>query len=764
MRQTVNLRLKISLGLAFAALASLPLAAESPLTQVVAESQAGQVPDWSLQALRDLSRRGIIDSAIPNDGQGITREQLALISAQAFNAVRREDGSQERIHLAQLPAMPDLPPDLGGSSLPAMGAASGDRETVYKLVQEYHDELVKLGAKGKDLTEQLVALKTSQSDLTKAFDRVLNSTGVKLNGEATVHSVNLLLYPTNYSAKTERIWPTIAYFDLKLSARPRKEIYAEVVYRMEKVFGGFWGALDIAGVRSFYFKADTDIAFELGKVPYKNTPLTLWAQEDSYPYEIDVLARKRRENMEDRQLGDNKWPLHGGRIYGTLVLFDSMELDLSALGTRLAINSTKNSPLDFGVIMPYDQWLVGGTARISGAKDKSFYIGGSYFEINESVDTNASASIFPQQRNTVAGADLSVNLLGEEIVLSGEWAASNYTPIYGASSYTDASGTYYVASWTAGSAGEVQIKVNGEYNKFELHGLYVEPTFINYAAQTRVHDTMRDAFGDIPMGSNLFDPRRGAYGLIIGDTTINNPYESRYNDIIFATNQGRNGGLVLNSAGIQPGGIYLTHGYREQSLPMGLATPNRSGYGAKYSGKWFDGMIQPDFFGGMYKEIFPAYNVPAMTDVRVYTKAGGQIKIDLTSFGIPMNIRGGAVYEDTHSNTFVAFTTMTIDYEINWEMFKKVHLNLGFEHIDMNGADFFDYGNPLDPLWVYVNNSRDVYAAGLEWKISKSTNMYVTYAYQDVYRNSNYGAGYSGPIYDFNYGAQEYEAKLVTRF
>jgi hypothetical protein len=600
-------------------------------------------------------------------------------------------------------------------------------------------ELAQLQAQVKALLEQARAIKEGEDRLATQVDRLFKSTGVRFGGEAVMHSVNFLrLHPIDGSS---RVWPTVGYFDFRITAQPRSDLSAEVVYRMEKVFGGFWGSLDISGVRWFNIHGDTPIGFDVGMFHYKNSPLTFWAQDDPMPFEPEVLARKRREGLETVQVKENAFPLQGVRLDAGLLLFGAMDLDLEALGIRTAIAGNKNTGLGFAVTAPFDQYIIGGTARLSPAGGKAVSLGGAYFELIEGHDTNQGVALVPQQRGNVMAGDLTFQLLGEEIVLKAEGALSNYNPAYG---------TAQVVSWTTGGAGNLFLDVKGKSTSLKLHALYVDEQYINYAAQTRKQDTLREPNGHFATGNNLYNPREGTYTL----PTVNNLYFNRYNPIIFATNQGPNGALVLNKFGTQPAGLYLTHSVLNRSLPLGFATPNRSGFGGQIKGSYMEGFLQPTFMGGMYNEPFTAYDVPINTGPRKYMTGGGGMKFDLTPLlGLPMTLQAGAVIEDTRSDSFVAFTSTRLAYDMDWQVFKNVHLLLGFQHTDYNGADFFNMG--AGSTWFYVDHLADEYLGGIDWRISKSTQLYITYSFLDFINARDATTSFQN---------QEYEAKLVVRF
>jgi len=645
-------------------------------------------------------------------------------------------------------ALPDLPPLPGA---PAAAPAAANPWGASVAPQASQEDLAKLQARIKELSDQASAINEGESHLQSMMDRLLSATGVRFGGQAVMDSDNLLKLWAAQPA--ERMWPTVGYFDFVITAKPRPELEATVVYRMEKVFGEFWGSGDVSGVQWFNIHGDTAIGFDFGQFHYTDTPLTFWLPKDPYEFEPELLARKRTESEDQVNIKGNSLPLEGGRLDATLVLGGHVDVEMEALGIRTAIAGNKNTSLTFGVTYPYDQYIVGGTLHLTGDKDKMLRAGLNYFELDESADTNQSVAMYPPQHGDVIDGDAKLAFLGDKLVIAGEGAQSNYTPAYGTP----------LADWTQGTASNLRVDLDGEKNKLHLDVISVDPGFINYAAQTRSEDTMRDPNGDLPTGNNLFNPHTGGFGL----PTVTNLFFNSPNNVIFATNQGPAGGLMLLNHS-QPMGIYLTHGYLNQSLPEGLATPNREGFGGSFTGNYFKGLFQPTILGSMYSEKQVAYDVAPDTGMRRYTRGGAGIKIDFSAATkLPLVLSAGVVSEDTHADKYAAFTSTRLGYDLSWQLSKAIRMMVGFEHADFNGADFFPNLTAVDPStgalnstdpgtsWQYVNVTADDYVGGFDWTVSKSTDAYISYSFQDV--------DFPDFVYS-NFQVQEWQAKIRMRF
>jgi hypothetical protein len=632
--------------------------------------------------------------------------------------------------------LPDLPPLPGA---PAAAPAQPNPWGASVAPQASQEDLAKLQARIKELSDQAAAISDGQSHLQTLMDRLLTATGVRFGGEAVMDSDNLLALTPTQAA--QRLWPTVGYFDFSITARPRPELQATVVYRMEKIFGEFWGSGDISGVKWFNIHGDTPIGFDLGQFHYQDTPLTFWLPKDPYEFEPELLARKRALVEQEVNIDEVGLPLEGGLLNGTVVFGGHLDMELEALGIRTAIAGNKNTSMTFGVTYPYDQYYVGGTVHFTGEKSKVLRAGLSYFELKESVDTNQSVELNPPQSNSVVGADVRLSLFGDKLQVSAEGASSSYTPSFGVPG----------ADWTKGTAALGRVDLVTEHHQLHLSGGSVDQGFINYAAQTRSEDDMRDPLEDLPTGNNLYNPRTGGWGI----PTVTNLYFAEANNVIFATNQGPKNGLMLLN-GAQPSGIYLTHGFFNQSLPEGLATPNRAGFGGSYTGSFFKGLIQPTVLGSLYNEAKVDYFAASDAGTATFTRGGGGLKLDFGAIGkLPLTLSAGVVAEDTRSAKYVAFDSTRIGYDASYKLTKAFKLLAGFEHWDCNGGVYMDMGDGNGVVWTYANFLVDDYVGGFDWAVSKSTDAFLSYSFIDIDRPDNVAT---------NAQAQEWQAKVSMRF
>jgi len=729
--------------------------------------------DPSYQVLKDLADRGALSRPFPQDGSSLSRAEMALLVEDAARTVLGPNS----IQMADLPALPPLP---GEATSPApaatFSATTADKDAVYKLVQQYQDDLMKLGAKLTSIEDQLAALKQRDDDLNSKIDHLLKMTGLKINGEAVVQSIDFGLLPKG--ADMESIWPTVGYFDMNVNARPRPDMYAELVFRMETIFGAYWGSANFAGVRRFKFRADTPVGLTVGMLDYKDTPLTVWAVQDEFPYENPVYARMRKEGMDDLYLGDNQWPIYGALADTTLLWFDGMDQYIQVMGSKLATNGQSNSNLPFATTMPYDQYLIGGRTAFTlpsvvpgDAKHHAMdaTLGFNYFEIRDIADSQIDGpSVRNQgvQMNNVFSSDLKLGFMDDGLVIKGEYAVANYNPDLESQDNP----------WAHGTAETLHCILNEGGTKIDAYGVSVDPNFINYAAQTRTQDNYDDAMQfPGPSGIGLYDPitANNYYNVSDSKYELLGQYNflTRYNNVIYANYAGQPGGGKVV-------GLYVPYDpYTNNSTPYGEATPNRQGGGIKYNGSYAGGLIQPSLAGSYLSETQADWwlNSDSSLLERTFMRGQGGLKLDFNGLNIgwlPLAIWGGMTCEQTEDGEsvnsplhYADLVSATVDFGFDYGLTKKVHLLGGYQHQQWDGNDWINTGSIVEGQryqWYYSAYLVDSYAGGVSWDISKATNVYLAYSQHNVWQGEVQAAG--AGLYNGTGMTQEIDATVRMKF
>lgn len=711
-------------------------------------SQVGS-QDPSYQVLKNLAGRGALSRPFPQDGSSLSRAEMALLVEDAARNVLGANAVQ----MADLPALPPLPGETTAPALPAtaFSATTADKDAVYKLVQQYQDDLMKLGAKLTSVEDQLAALKQRDEDLNSKIDHLLKMTGLKINGEAVVQSIDF--GSSNKSQGMESVWPTVGYFDMNINARPRPDMYAELVFRMETIFGAYWGSANFAGVRRFKFRADTPVGLTVGMLDYKNTPLTVWAVQDEFPYENPVYARMRKEGMDDLYLGDNQWPIYGALADTTLLWGDSVDQYIQVMGSKLATNGQSNSNLPFATTMPYDQYLIGGRTAFTlptvvpgDTKHHAMNatLGFNYFEVRDVADSQIDGpSIRNQgvQMNNVFSSDLKLGFMDDGLIIKGEYAVANYNPDLESQDNP----------WAHGTAETLHCILNEGGTKIDAYGVSVDPNFINYAAQTRTQDNFDDAqnFGGLyaPITANNYYNVSDSKYELLGQYN----WLTRYNNVIYANYTGQPVGKVV--------GLYVPYDpFTNNSTPYGEATPNRQGGGIKYNGSYAGGLIQPSLAGSYLSETEADWWTGSSSSLieRTFTRGQGGLKLDFNGLNVswlPLTMWGGITCEQTEdgepANSALHYTDLvssTIDFGLDYGLTKKVHVLGGYQHQQWDGNDFINTGAFTGNRyqWYYSAYLVDSYCGGVSWDLSKATNIYLAYSQHNIWQGEIEGAPVNG--------------------
>jgi hypothetical protein len=135
--------------------------------------------DWSYAAIDSLMQRGLVQGykAAPYSGPTpLTRAEMAGLVARAVRGVgaaMRARGEQLQM-LAQAPAAPEsqAAPEATPESQPAPAVTQEDLARIEKLLAEFRNELVTMGANVDKIAKQLADLQKSVADTRKQVDKM----------------------------------------------------------------------------------------------------------------------------------------------------------------------------------------------------------------------------------------------------------------------------------------------------------------------------------------------------------------------------------------------------------------------------------------------------------------------------------------------------------------------------------------------------------------------------------------------------------------
>ena len=616
---------------------------------------------------------------------------------------------------------------------------SAQIDKLYNLVKAYMTDMMRTEQKLDSILETIGDLKVKKESIEKRQDRLLNAMGMRINGESSAYMTDVLLFGSKYiaaAAPAQRYRPITQYLDLKFSLNATKELYAEATFRLENVYGGFWGSMDIYGLRRFFIQGQYPVSFIFGDYQGKLTPFTLWAVDDERPYEAKVFSDKRDMNKRELYLLDNTWPLSGAKVQTIMELFDVIDVDITMMGARLG-EAQKSYTQRFtpasGLFVNnnqfvHDQYLIAG--RIGTSLPESLglplkvNVGLNMSEIVDSKDTGNNITL-PAIDNTVYSGDLDVKVKfgeGMEAGIKGEYANSNYTHNKGFKNYVP------------GTALKVALDVKAFDSIINASFSSVGNSFTAYAAQTRIYPAQ---FGTLASPAsflnpdyltqnscwNIMPPPNFPSSYLLGNRIY--PFTSYVPNI--------NVGYVASPAssahlGVADarGNLYAYPIYVNNTLPYGDSTPNRQVIKLKYSGNYADGLIQPSASYIMANELLSTMAVTYTVKARNFTVIEAGLKSEFELL-MPFSLTVGFKSEDTNNGeaNSIAFASTTIDAGLEATIIKKkLKVYAGYKNNNFSGNEIMLVGtSAVDDSNGYARRNFDTsittMGVGFEYFVAK---------------------------------------------
>ena len=717
---------------------------------------------WSYKNIKELSESGVI--TLPLEKDTLTRAEVVdYINNGVDNVLYAAAGDTSS----------------GGGDL------MDKINKLYDLVKAYMTDMMRTEKKLDDILNTIGDLSAKKKEIEMKQDKLLNSIGMRINGESNAYMTDLLLFGNQFQSAglpVERVRPITQYVDLKFSLRPRKDMYAEATFRLENMFGGFWGSKDVYGLRRFFIQGDMPVSFVFGDFQGKQTPFTLWAVDDERPFEAKVFADKRDMNKNELYLLDNSWPLNGGKVQTIVELFDSVDVNMMVLGARLGENS---KPGYDGATYIHDQYMLGGRVATDFSLRDMLEIGVNYNEIIDAKDTGtqnipwatyASTAQPDVFNNYVVSGDGALKFAFGEgdntgyVKIDGEFAKSMYTPKKGRSWrqwYYDSTTGYQCLTATShhfaeGTALKAGLEANYFNTTVEVSYKNVGNSFTAYAAQTRIYNEA-DNFEYLTQ-NNTWNINPGV-GLppayMIGGEVY--PF-TQYNPVI-----------VIKRTGIasRPGNLYSYPVYENATNPYGDATPNRSGIKIALRGDYLDGMISPSFKFEMASEPEPLVKKKPNN----YTVIEAGARAEYWQIAVIGGVKMESVKNDAAGNSKVAFDSTGIDLGIEYQIIKKKLLAyFGFKSNSIKGFDTYIAGaGAIAPMaQIRYDHTITSLGGGIEFKVAKPVSMGLYFTNTLIQDNAvvktaedavYYGKTIGTKMSDYNsFNAQELGAKISILF
>ncbi len=665
-----------------------------PVLVLSADSATIGSDHWTYKDIKSLVDSGVISKPLTKDS--LTRAEVVDYINDGVHNVLAANGAVQ------------------ASGSDAVLMAQIDK--LYNLVKAYMTDMMKTQQKLDSILETIGDLKVKKENIEKRQDKLLNSMGMRINGESSAYMTDVLLFGSKYLAPgttAQRYRPITQYLDLKFSLNATKEMYAEATFRVENVYGGFWGSMDIYGLRRFFIQGQYPVSFVFGDYQAKLTPFTLWAVDDERPYESRIFSDKREMNKKELYLLDNTWPLSGAKLQTIAELFNTIDVDVMLMGARLGENNKNNYLLydiASGVFIPFtyqhDQYLMAG--RIASGIPETLTIGINMSEIVDSKDTGTNPNA-PSMDNYVYSADAEGKLKfgeGMELKVDAEYAMSNYTNNKFFQNYISDSALKAEGVFKFDIAGIGSSSIGAAYSAVGL-------SYTAYAAQSRINDERTNP--PYLTQNSTWNIANKPPSYILGGRVY--PF-TRYSPTI-NVNYGNASGASSTGIAAGMGNLLFYPIYENNTLPYGDSTPNRQCIQVKYSGNYADGILQPSLNYVMANEIVSPLPVTYTIKPRAYTVIEAGVKSEFNLF-VPLALTVGFKSEDTNNSQAksIAFSSATIDAGLEATIIKKkFKVYTGYKSTAFNGSEYMLESGSVGLM--QFNHEISSIGIGMEYFIAK---------------------------------------------
>ena len=687
---------------------------------VCAVSQAADAPPEAFRSIYSLTSAGVIPGTPVETG--LTRAEAAKLIASGVKNVT-EKGFE---------------------------AATEDINALYKLVKMFTTDLVESGIELGDVEEMLVSLRmiSEKERMRKIFDKqeeLEKSKGLRIKGEASVSMVDLYLSGGKYP-DPRAYRPMTEYLDLSFYVYQSSNLSAEAVFRLESIFGSYWSAMNIYGVRKISIYGNYPVSFELGAFNAGLTPYTLYAVDDSRPFEAGFFTDKRDAIKRELYLEGSSWPLTGLKLHSDFKFFGEMNFSFTAMAARVAsandtsatslttyINAPSYTAAGASFTLPHDRYLAGGRLSTDFSMKDALSFGINFVDITD-IKESGLLKISPSMNNLVSSADAYFKP-AEGIKLKGEFAFSNYYVTLTQSAQDWMNKDNMDIAFTA--------RVEAEIAGLKIDASYVSngKLFTSYAAQSRVYD----GYDNAPYISE-----NNTWNI------ANQPPSYMLESSVFPLTRYS---PSINGSYNRPGRNQMPYVfYENNAMPYGGATPNRQGAVVKISGDYLESALKP-MLNVSYlfeTESFHPGSEAAYPKAFLTAEAGAKFKSGDLSAG------AGYKFEMTENSSIgggVNLVSSVIDASLAYDFGSKLTLKSGFRGTIFSGSEA-PYTYLSGSGWVY-GDVTDYDASIMRWGIGAHYSIFkyavVRLSFAQTFVTDNLDSNQ-------NYTAQEIDFGAVMKF
>jgi hypothetical protein len=579
--------------------------------------------------------------------------------------------------------------------------------------------------------------------IEQAFDNALAKAGINFGGE---FRSQFLLSSVDGSAvaksfrKEESVEFTSVDFDV--SARPGSELQARLLFRLYQDWRNMWNSfkdplcsrwISVDGLVKNVF------SYHVGDFRRKYSPLTLWSPDIDIEYEPEIFAQQRRYVMGEMFLGNNERLLQGLDLNFDAEIYPLVkEIHVNALGTRLRYVDPSRSGLVASRLdtTKMDKYLAGGNIDVTVIPDLS--VGGSFLDIFDAAKTYPgsidTADILKQNTRIFAGR---TNL--------GTGMFSN-TKKFNAAVSAEVAVSSDDSSWNKTDSISPTLKritlnteaINGVAASIGLNGTVAVGQSGNVKAGIGYINNGTDFRNELAQSPTFFGVRIMNSENDVATRALYSTFDALYRQV-FKFNVSENGAIAGGTAGwlkgpmskIAYGNGILTQKEMKRVpldsslslvMPLGPATPNRSGIKANASTELLDKAVlaSASFYSVSEIDGLPLDSAAVMPQ-SAFLEVGGGVSCDVASFGrwwrYPLILSGGYKWTSVENSGITSragsefgMDVQFINAGLYWTFVKHASLLGGLQLLTTRGDGMADN--------VEKTVAQLHWAAGLEYKVT----------------------------------------------
>jgi hypothetical protein len=696
--------------------------------------------------------------ALAAEDQAMPREDVRSIRELENQAFGRPDLAMEAPRGEALLALAELG---GAASVSSGNMQASDADALYALLQRYRDELLAMGLDSSELDTEMKILRTRADQLQERLDQLHPKDGLKFGGRlysafddlhvmgpapvAAANTGNSSVPASKPSGVGVRNQLGIVHAELRLLAT--RGLLSGYV-QMDLVAPWGLNALSSGiGFRRAYIEMRLPVVIQAGNLDTQLTPLTLWRNEDSQPFEPEPFKSRRQRLSDDMDMLPHRWEVRGARLSTDMLLFGAQKLELESItailglpGSAIYATPTLGFTAGYTLAERFSTYMEGWRAQLPFGEDLiKISENGLIFWDDTATNPNYAGATPATTFRTMNSSVQSVRAEFKKGMVLGnlEYAISSFV----APSII----TTPVAAALTGTALIYDLGVQTDAGHLKGFGRMVSNGFYSAGAQGRTEDMRYQYLG--PFLSE--NSQVGAQGEVGVDTAIKASFESRLNDILIPP------GVYSSASAGSPGNTWanlLPYGFWENIDPYGVATPNRNGFGAEADWKFFSGLLEPKASYESFNEISGLNGLKPFSMTRMRAGLAMDFK---PSLGWPIRLLAGYTADDDKngqtapSGTAYDLSDTLTDAGMEYNLGNNMGLDLGYRNMAVKGLNSslppattlgaFDYSQNGGAFWTILG-------AGLWWKPMETLRFDTTYSHQSSGSPSNIKV--SGLAYD----------------